>query len=143
MITVTGPTGSFVLHEGSPDPAVFIALDDGIAPIKSILEHAVSIDMIEAFHLYWANRGADGHHLAKWCRAMTESLDNFRYTHFTGTPPGASGAAKVLDALAADYPDPRRIRFYVAGPAHELELLTEGLVALGVDRGLIACEAAD
>jgi CDP-4-dehydro-6-deoxyglucose reductase, E3 len=143
MITVTGPMGEFVLHEGSPDPAVFIALDDGIAPIKSILEHAVSIDTIEAFHLYWASSGADSHHLAKWCRAMTESLDNFRYTQFAETPPDGSGAAKVLDELAADYPDPRGMRFYLAGPAHELELLTEGLVALGIDREVIAREVAD
>jgi CDP-4-dehydro-6-deoxyglucose reductase, E3 len=141
MITVTGPMGAFVLHEGSSDPAVFIALDDGIAPIKSILEHAVSIDMIEAFHLYWTNSGADGHHLAKWCRAMAESLDNFRYTQFAETRPGASGAAKVLAALTADYPDPRGIRFYMAGPAPELELLTDGLLALGVDREVIAREA--
>jgi CDP-4-dehydro-6-deoxyglucose reductase len=143
MITVSGPMGEFVLHEGSPEPAVFIALDDGIAPIKSILEHAVSIDTIESFHLYWASSEADGHHLAKWCRAMTESLDNFRYTQFSETPPDRSAAAKVLDTLGADYPDPGGMRFYLAGPAPELELLTEGLVALGVDREVIAREIAD
>jgi CDP-4-dehydro-6-deoxyglucose reductase, E3 len=143
MITVTGPTGTFVLHEGSPEPAVFVALSDGIAPIKSILEHAVSIDLIEAFHLYWASSASQGHDLAKWCRAMAESLDNFRYTQFTETPPGESGAARVLDALAADYPDPRGMRFYLAGPARELELLIEGLAALGVDREVIAREVVD
>jgi CDP-4-dehydro-6-deoxyglucose reductase len=143
MITITGPMGAFVLHEGSPEPAVFVALNDGIAPIKSILEHAVSIDMIEAFHLYWASNGTDDHHLANWCRAMTESLDNFRYSQFSETPPGSPGAVQVLDALAADYPDPRGMRFYLAGPGRELALLTEGLVALGVDREVIAREVAD
>jgi hypothetical protein len=74
---------------------------------------------------------------------MTESLDNFRYTQFSETPPDRSAAAKVLDALGADYPDPGGMRFYLAGPAPELELLTEGLVALGVDREVIAREIAD
>ncbi len=49
-----GPIGGFVLHEGSPTPRSSSPSDDGIAPIKSLLEHAVSIDTIEAFHLYWA-----------------------------------------------------------------------------------------
>jgi hypothetical protein len=35
------------------------------------------------------------------------------------------------------------MRFYLAGPAPELELLTEGLVALGVNREVIAREIAD
>jgi CDP-4-dehydro-6-deoxyglucose reductase len=143
LVTLTGPMGAFVLEEGSPEPAVFIALDDGIAPVKSILEHAVSIDTIESFHLYWAHRQTQGHHLANWCRAMTDSLDNFRYTQRVVNQGGASGAAQVLDALAADYPEPCRMRFYLAGPGPEMALLTEGLVALGVEREAISSEAVD
>ncbi len=141
MITLTGPVGDFVLREGSPEPAVFIALDDGIAPIKSLLEHAVSIDSIEAFHLYWAGALPRGHHLVNWCRAMTDSLDNFRYTPLAPTEPGESGAAQVLATLATDYPEPSAMRFYLAGPGHEVDLLTEGLVALGVGPEAIAGEA--
>jgi hypothetical protein len=33
------------------------------------------------------------------------------------------------------------MRFYLAGPAQEIDLLTEGLVALGVEREVIAREA--
>ncbi len=53
LITVSGPFGRFVLREDSPEPTIFIAHGDGIAPIKSLIEHAVSIDLIESFHLYW------------------------------------------------------------------------------------------
>jgi CDP-4-dehydro-6-deoxyglucose reductase len=93
MITLKGPVGAFVLHEESPDPAVFIALDDGIAPIKSILEHAVSIDTIEAFHLYWANNRTGSQQLAKWCRAMTESSTTSA-TAFAEIPTGESRRLK-------------------------------------------------
>jgi len=140
MITVTGPMGDLVLHEGAPDPAVFVAVHDGIAPIKSILEHAVSIDLIEAFHLYWADRGADEHRLGNWCRAMSESLDNFRYTPCGDAVAGESSGALLLSAIAADYPDPRGMRFYLAGPEPDLKRLTEGLLALGVDRQVIRSE---
>jgi hypothetical protein len=35
------------------------------------------------------------------------------------------------------------MRFYLAGPAHGLDRLTEGLVALGVEREVIDYEALD
>jgi CDP-4-dehydro-6-deoxyglucose reductase len=143
LVTVAGPMGTFVLREGSPEPAVFIALDDGIAPIKSILEHAVSIDTIESFHLYWAHCQTQGHHLSNWCRAMTDALDNFRYAPLPEVPKGDSAATYVLDAFAGDYPDPSGMRFYLAGPGPELERLIEGLVALGVAREVIVSEAVD
>ena len=142
MVTVSGPMGDFVLHEESPEPAVFIALDDGIAPIKSLLEHAVSIDTIEAFHLYWASAGAEGHHLANWCRAMTDSLDNFRFTQIGETNPEAA-VDQVLAALKADYPTLGGMRLYLAGPTATVEAMRDQLPALGAEAGLIACEGLD
>jgi len=142
MVVLAGPFGEFVLREGALEPAVFIALDDGIAPIKSILEHAVSIDMIESFHLYWANALAQGAHLHNWCRAMTDALDNFRYTPLASAPVDQVAPAQVLEALASDYPDPTGMRFYLAGPGPAVALLVEGLAARGVDPAWIASEAS-
>lgn len=126
-VTITGPTGHFVLVEGSPEPAVFIAFSDGIAPIKSLLEHAVSIDFIESFHLYWAVSEPESRYQAQWCRAMCESLDNFAYT-----PLVDAGAADVLAVVASDRPEPDSARYYVAGPAAQVRPLADGLTGLGV-----------
>jgi CDP-4-dehydro-6-deoxyglucose reductase len=53
MIRVQGPAGDFVLDEDASAPAVFVAVGDGFAPIKSLIEHAISIDRIESFQLCW------------------------------------------------------------------------------------------
>ena len=136
MITIEGPTGRFVLDEESPEPAVFVAFGDGIAPIKSLLEHAVSIDVIESFHLFWSVTEPEGQYQAKWCRAMKESLDNFAYT-----PLVDARADDVLTVIASDRPDPDRRRYYLAGPAAQVRAVARGLERIGVpDEQLLAEE---
>jgi CDP-4-dehydro-6-deoxyglucose reductase len=138
MVTVNGPIGRFVLEEDSPEPAVFVALGDGIAPVKSLLEHAVSIDVIESFHLYWAVSEPEGQYQAKWCRAMKESLDNFSYTPLIDARPG-----DVLAVIAADQPAPDKRRYYVAGPSAHVGPIAEGLDRIGVGAGRLLVEALD
>ena len=138
MATIKGPSGRFVLEEESPEPAAFVALDDGIAPIKSLLEHAVSIDVIESFHLYWAVSEPGGHYQAKWCRAMKESLDNFDYTPLVNAP-----AEDVLAVIASDRPEQDIGRYYLAGPVAQIKPLAEGLEKLGVSSRRLLTEALD
>lgn len=137
-VIVEGPTGRFVLQEEAPEPAVFIACGDGIAPIKSLLEHAVSIDVIESFHLYWAVPEPESRYQAHWCRAMRESLDNFAYTPLVDTQ-----TADVLAAIAADRTEPDISRYYVAGPADQVRSLADGLAGLGIPPDRLRVEALD
>jgi len=139
MVTVKGPTGRFVLDEESPEPAVFIAFGDGIAPIKSLLEHAVSIDVIESFHLYWAVSEAQGQYQANWCRAMSESLDNFAYT-----PLPNAGAEEALAAvIAASPPEKEARRYYVAGPEAQARSFADGMTELGALADRLMVETLD
>jgi CDP-4-dehydro-6-deoxyglucose reductase len=138
MVTLKGPTGRFVLDEECPEPAVFVAFGDGIAPIKSLLEHAVSIDVIESFHLYWSVSEPEGQYQAKWCRAMKESLDNFAYT-----PLVDARTEDVLAVVASDRPERDSRRYYLAGPGTELRPLAEGLQCLGVSADHLLVEALD
>ncbi len=135
LITVTGPKGAFVLQEDSPEPTVFIAFGDGIAPIKSLIEHAVSIDLIESFHLYWDTRYPEGHHQGQWGRALRDALDNFSFT------PLASGQpSDVLAVVCADHPNLAGLRFYLAGPPSPLRGAVTILREHGVDEDLMTIE---
>jgi CDP-4-dehydro-6-deoxyglucose reductase len=137
-IQVEGPDGQFVLTEDAPEPAVFIAFGDGIAPIKSLIEHAVSIDLIESFHLYWDTRHPEGHHHGRWGRALTDALDNFRFT-----PLMSGAAADVLAVVRADHPQVDALRFYVAGPRDLLSDCTARLIAMGVPEERILSEITE
>ena len=135
-VDLTGPYGRFILQEDASEPAVFVAIGDAIAPIKSLIEHAISIDAIEAFHLYWSVDEPDGHYHRGWCRALTDTLDNFAFTPLVGTD--ASG---LMAQLRADLPDLAGRRFYLAGSATVIPALAEQLAAAGVQPEHIVAEA--
>jgi CDP-4-dehydro-6-deoxyglucose reductase len=74
-----GPVGCFTLNEKSPNSLVFIAQGSGFAPVKGLIEHAMSLDSAENIHLYWIASGKDGHYLDNLCRSWNDALDNFYY----------------------------------------------------------------
>jgi CDP-4-dehydro-6-deoxyglucose reductase len=138
LITVEGPYGRFVLTEDAPEPAVFIAFGDGIAPVKSLIEHAVSIDLIESFHLYWDTLYPEGHYQGRWGRALTDALDNFQLTPLMSGKP-----EDVFAVIRADHPDLRGLRFYLAGPEAPIGRLAELIRGAGVPDDRLACEITE
>jgi CDP-4-dehydro-6-deoxyglucose reductase len=81
-VQVSGPRGHFILDAGSVRPLIFVAREEGFAPVKALLEHAMALDVAPALHLFWiAPQG--GHYLNNLCRAWADSLDQFRYHELT------------------------------------------------------------
>ncbi len=93
-VQVEGPYGDFVLDEDSPRPVIFLAFGAGFAPIKSLIQHAMSLEFVESMDLHWLANGA-GHYQDNLCRTWTDALDNFNYVphapeHRAGLPGSAS-----------------------------------------------------
>ena len=84
LITLQGPTGSFILNENSPRALVFIAEGIGFASIKGLIEHAMALDTAERIYLFWSADDDDGPYLNNLCRAWNDALDNFEYRPLTG-----------------------------------------------------------
>ncbi|MCO5762837.1 MAG: 2Fe-2S iron-sulfur cluster-binding protein [Chromatiaceae bacterium] len=125
LVLIQGPVGRFVLDETATAPAVFVAFGEGIAPMRGLIEHGISLDTIESFHLYWQAPG-DASPLSleqgRWCRALQDALDNF-----TLTPLPHADTQEILARLLADHPEPGGRRFYLAGPRSRIEPLAEAL----------------
>lgn len=81
-VTVKGPTGEFILDEESQRPLIFIAYDTGFAGVKSLIEHAIALDMQQDIYLYRiaCNPGQDYMHNV--CRAWADAIDNLHYYPF-------------------------------------------------------------
>jgi CDP-4-dehydro-6-deoxyglucose reductase len=112
-ITVFGPWGDFVLRADSPRPILFVASEAGFAPIKGLVEHALSLDAAELLHLYWHTARPAGHYLANLCRAWADALDNFRYTPVQA---GEEDAEAVIGQIRDDHADLGAFDLYLAGP---------------------------
>ena len=128
VVTLHGPTGEFVLDDDSPAPIVLIAFGEGISPIRSLVEHAVSIDLVEGFQLYWMSTLKQGNYLDRLCRSWNDSLDNFQYL-----PMGAGNSPeKIVTRIAADNSGLSRSNVYIAGPRAEVDETVKLLDDLGL-----------
>jgi CDP-4-dehydro-6-deoxyglucose reductase len=78
-INIKGPRGNFVLNEESPRSLVFIAGNAGFGPIKSLIEHAMALDIAEDIYLAWITTDGNSHYLGNLCRSWDDALDNFHY----------------------------------------------------------------
>lgn len=79
-LDVNGPDGSFVLNEDSHHSLTFIAWHTGFAPIRSLVEHAMALDVAETISLVWITANEEDRYLDNLCRSWNDALDNFNYT---------------------------------------------------------------
>jgi NAD(P)H-flavin reductase len=130
-LSLRGPSGAFVLQDGGRASA-FIACDTGFAPIRSLIEHAISQDAAAPASLDWLALRPDGHYLANQCRAWAGAFDDFRYAEHTAADPD-TGATTVLTDLRGTVRLPER-DVYIAGPAGFVAAILAQLDAAGVPR---------
>ena len=126
-LAVEGPFGEFVLDEDSPRPVIFLAFGAGFAPIKSLIQHAMSLDLTESMDLHWLADEA-GHYQDNLCRAWTDALDNFNYLPH----PLTDDLNAMLKSIVVDYPDMHRFDVYAVGTSEQLDLAYEHFVREGL-----------
>jgi len=115
-VRLEGPFGDFVLDEDSPRPVIFLAFGAGFAPIKSLIQHAMSLELAESMDLHWLADAA-GHYQGNLCRTWADALDNFNYVPHAQS----DDLDAVLAAIVLDYPDLHRFDVYAAGTAAQLD----------------------
>lgn len=120
---IEGPRGRFTLDEDSDRPLVFIATETAIAPVKSIIEHAINLELTQPIHLYWHSGNEDGHYLQNYFRSLADALDEFTYVPVRGDV-----RAESLKGLS----DPRASDAYVAGDEELVSNVRKLLLAQGL-----------
>ncbi len=135
-VQIEGPQGRFILDEESTRPIIFLAYETGFAPIKSLIEHAISLEIPQAMRLYWVAKAEGDHYMANYCRSWQDALDDFRFVPICADQASEDAALQELaacldtDALTerehdlikaaaqiiADYPDLSGFDIYVNGP---------------------------
>jgi len=130
-IGVDGPQGRFVLDEESTRSIIFVAVDGGFAPVKSLVEHAMSIEAAEYMYLYRATTSGGAFYLNNLCRSWADALDNFVYVPLDEVGNATTLAASIADA----HPDLAEFDAYVAAPPEYGRVLGESLVQRGLPAG--------
>ena len=120
---VEGPTGRFVLDDDSPRGLLFLACDTGFAPVESLIEHAINLELDVPIRLVRVVPGRRLPYRHNYCRAWADALDDFHYRVVEMPGKGESWpalATRVLRAAFDHGPDlggMDTVDAYVAGPA--------------------------
>lgn len=121
-ITLTGPHGHFVLANDITVPIIFIAYAGGFAPIKSVIEHAMTLDISESLHLYWIVAEENELYLHNQCRAWADALENFHYSPVIAADTNWQQATEnVLQDITQQYTKLSSLQYYLAGPEEMLQ----------------------
>ena len=122
-VLLEGPEGDFVLREDTTCPALFIAVDSGFAPVRSMIEHAISMDRQESLTLFAAGWPERVPLVNNRCRAWRDALDNFYYHPL----PGDTRPEVLVEQLASVVSESTACTIYVAGPATQAGFIAEEL----------------
>src|SRR5690606_19369640 len=135
-ITFEGPVGSFVLHEPSDKPLIFVAGATGFAPVKSLLEQAFRMGIERPLYLYWGVRRRRDLYLTDLPQRWAREHPNFRFVPVLSDPApedrwdGRTGL--VYEAILADFPDLSGFSVYACGSVRMVEAARPAFVAQGL-----------
>ncbi len=146
VVEVEGPQGEFILHEKSERPLYFFAFDGGFAPIKSLVEHAMSLE-VETLHLHWIASSREQLYLPNVGRAWGDALDDFHYSEFTtGFDLRVMNAKREallqhhLQELTNSDPAMTRGDVYLAGPEAAINVAEKFFLSQGMPKSRVFVE---
>lgn len=141
VVEIEGPQGQFILQEKTTRPLYFVAFDMGFAPIKSLIEHAMSLEAAEAIHLYWIGSSESNLYLPNVGRAWADALDNFNYTQIVADFDLSNLLGKredllrdILQNILKAHPDLTEGDIYIAGPEVANNVAEQFFLDLGLPK---------
>jgi CDP-4-dehydro-6-deoxyglucose reductase, E3 len=146
-VEIEGPQGEFILHEKSPHALYFFAFDGGFAPIKSVIEHAMSLNA-ESIHLHWIASTQENIYMPNVVRAWADALDNFHHAeHVAGFDLHAMTARREenllaqLEIIAGTEQGLMEGDVYLAGPESAVLIAEQFFLNRGLPKARVACSS--
>ncbi|MFT5110949.1 MAG: CDP-4-dehydro-6-deoxyglucose reductase [Parasphingorhabdus sp.] len=123
-LTLQGPYGDFVLNQNSTRPRLMIGSAFGFPPLKSIIEHSLSLTPEIPIDLVWLEQPEQIHYMDNHMRMWDDALDNFTLHRIQCVAmSGQSPAPETMELMTGFFRQDRDI--YVAGPVELSELVNE------------------
>jgi CDP-4-dehydro-6-deoxyglucose reductase len=133
VVELSGPSGDFTLDEESGRPIVMVAQDTGFAPIKSLIEHAIALDLPQSMYLFWLVEQGQDHYQSNYCRSWEDALDCFIYRplHLDKLSSGANDYKNAFDYVRDRSPVDSEIDLYLVGQQAMLDEFSRSFVEKG------------
>lgn len=135
-VELEGPFGQMTLDDDSPRPLLMVAQGHELAAMKSLIEHAINLDLGQAIRFIWLARQGE-HYMKNHCRSWGEALDDYRFVPLSvaANATDEEQAAQVIGLLGDEIETPGEWDIYWAGSSVFNLVLEQGLLTAGADAG--------
>ena len=119
ILRLRGPQGSFFLRSESVKPMLLVAGGTGFAPVKAMVQQAISEENKRPIHVYWGGRTRADLYLLQLAETWPTEHGQLRFVPVLSEPladqdwRGRTGL--VHQAAMADHPDLTGFQAYVCG----------------------------
>ncbi|MSP52267.1 MAG: 2Fe-2S iron-sulfur cluster binding domain-containing protein [Alphaproteobacteria bacterium] len=134
---IKGPSGTAYFREYHGTDILAVAGGTGIAPIKSIVDMALTAGVRQPIEVYFGVRAERDVYLADHFSSLATKYSNLKFTLVLSDEKKVKKGRRtgfVSDALDADLETGRNVRAYVAGPQAMVEATFKVLDRAGVRR---------
>jgi CDP-4-dehydro-6-deoxyglucose reductase len=126
ILRIEGPHGQFYLHEESDRDIIFMAGGTGFAPIKGIIEYAITNNIERQMYLYWGVRSEEDLYMHKLAEMWSKDFAHIHYVPVLSDPKSDETSrfrtGYVHEAIIKDFPDGlARFDLYASGPPAMIE----------------------
>jgi CDP-4-dehydro-6-deoxyglucose reductase len=119
ILRFEAPLGTFFLREDSTKPVILLASGTGFAPIKAIIEHALSAGITRPMTLYWGGRRRSDLYLNALAEGWARTHPHIRYVPvLSDAVPEDAWTGRtgfVHRAVMEDFPDLSGYQVYACG----------------------------
>lgn len=147
VLRVRGPFGDLRLRARDELPAIFVAGGTGFAPIKGLIEQALSRPSTQPLHLYWGARARQDLYLDRLPRVWSDANPRLHYVPVLSEPApsdhwlGRTGLAH--EAVLTDFSDLSSCEVYCAGPPLMVQAVRESFFPRGLKEERFFSDALD
>ena len=136
LVKLNGPMGRAYLREVHNGAIIAVAGGIGLAPIKSIVDMALTAGLRQDIHIYLGFRDESDVYLENHFARLQQRAPNVRVTVVLSEPSAATArrTGLVSDAIAEDLVPLKGPRAYLAGPPAMIDAAIPVLQSIGVRR---------
>ncbi|SFS96726.1 NADH:ubiquinone reductase (Na(+)-transporting) subunit F [Saccharopolyspora flava] len=120
-IELKGPLGDFGMPVAQEEPAILIAGGTGLAPLKSIVRHALDHDLAPELHLYHGGRSRQDLYDVEFFTDLARRHPHFGYRPCLSEEDWDGATGLVTDVVLADFQSCRGLSAYLCGPPGMVE----------------------
>lgn len=141
-IKIAIPFGTCVFHKASARPTLFLAGGVGFAPIKALIEAALTEQTDKPMWLYWGVRSENDFYFLETIQQWQQQYPRFKFIPvISGKATTNQRSGLVHEALVEDHSDLSQFEIYASGPFEMVYAALRRFLKAGLHRAYMYSDA--